>query len=140
MADFDYMAVRQPKPGSDEYLGGKHLTNSGILAVGALALNKTSRLLRVPKGFVLCGLRFRIGDGDSNGAPALVYSLGDAGSANRLLTTLTTAQAGGEVTSLNDTGFLYEFLADTDILWTTTTAAATAQAAAFKLALSGYMR
>src|SRR5690348_10625470 len=113
MADFDYAVARQPKPGSDTYLGGVHLVNTGTLATGALALNKTSRLLRVPKGFILTGIRFRVGDGDSNGAPGLVYSMGDALSAARLLTTLTTAQAGGEVTTLNDTGFLYEYPTDT---------------------------
>lgn len=140
MADFDYLPAKFPKPSVDTYLGGVHLVNSGTLATGALALNKTSRILRVPKGFILTGFRFRIGDADSNGAPAYVFSIGDAGSANRIATTQTTGQAGGEITALNDTGFLYEFTADTDILLTSTTAAATAQAAAFKIALQGYLR
>jgi len=140
MADFDYLPAKFPKPSSDTYLGRVNIINQGVLAVGALVINKTSRILKVPKGFILSDWRFRIADADSNGAPTVLFSIGDAGLVNRIATTLNTAQAGGEVTALNDTGFLYEFLADTDILWTTTTAAATAQAAAFKIALSGHMR
>lgn len=140
MADFDYRVANQPKPGSSSYLGAVTLTNSGTLATGALALNKTSALVRVPKGFVCTGVRFRIGDADSNGSPTHAFSIGDSGSAARLVAISTTGQAGGEVTALADAGFLYEFTADTDILLTSTTASATAQAAAFKIALAGYMK
>ena len=140
MADYDYKATRQPKPGSTSYLGGVVLPASGTLATGALALNKTAALLMIPKGFVCTGIRFRIGDADSNGSPAVVFKLGDSGDDDRLVTANTSAQAGGEVTAMADAGFLYEYTADTELLWTTSTAAATAQAAAFKLALSGYMK
>ena len=140
MADFDYKQARQPKPGSSSFLGAVNLTNSGTLATGALALNKTSALLMVPKGFVCTGIRFRIGDADSNGSPAHAFKIGDSGDDDRLIVASTTGQAGGEVTALADAGFLYEYTADTEVLLTTSTAAATAQAAAFKIALSGYMK
>lgn len=140
MADFDYLPASFPLPGSDTFLGGVHICNSGTLATGALALNKTSRVCRVPKGFVLTGLRFRVADGDTNGAPAWVFTIGDATDPDRLTTVSTTGQAGGEITAMPDTAFLYEFTADTDIILTSTTAAATAAAAAFKIALSGYMK
>jgi hypothetical protein len=140
MADFDYRQANQPKPGSSSYLGAVVLTNSGQLAVGALALNKTSALLRVPKGFIATGLRFRIGDADTNGAPAFAFKLGDAGDDDRYLAVSTLGQAGGETNTLEDAGLLYEFTADTDLLLTCSTAAATAQAANFKIALTGYMK
>jgi hypothetical protein len=140
MADFDYRQTNQPKPGSSSYLGAVDLTNSGTLATGALALNKTSAILRVPKGFVCTGFRFRIGDGDSNGTPLLAFKIGDSGDDDRFLAASTLGQAGGETNTLEDAGFLYEFTADTDILLTCSTAAATAQAAAFKIALRGYMK
>ena len=92
-------------------------------ATGALALNKTSALLMIPKGFVCTGIRFRIGDADSGGSPAVVFKLGDSGDDDRLVTANTSAQAGGEVTALADAGFLYEYTADTELLWTTSTAA-----------------
>mgnify|MGYP000101818550 CR=1 FL=1 len=100
MADYDYKATRQPKPGSTSYLGGIVLPASGTLATGALALNKTSALLMIPKGFVCTGIRFRIGDADSGGSPAVVFKLGDSGDDDRLVTANTTAQAGGEVTPI----------------------------------------
>ena len=140
MADFDYLPSTFNLPS----VVGAHvvvaISNSGTLATGALAINKTSRVLRVPKGFVCSGIRYRVGDADSNGSPAYVFTIGDSGDADRLVTTSTTGQAGGELTALADAGFLYEFTADTDILVTTTTAAATAVAAGFKIVLTGKMK
>lgn len=137
MADFDYLPTTFNLPSPVGAQVGTVLSNSGTLATGALALNKTSRVLRVPKGFKLSGIRFRISDGDSNGSPALVFTLGDASDPDRIATVATTGQAGGELMTLADAGFLYEFTEDTDILFTATTAAATAVAATFKIALSG---
>lgn len=136
--DFDYLPAHFPLPGSDEYLSQKSITNSGTLATGALATGKLSRICRVPKGFVLTGWRFNIGDGDTG--TALVYSIGDATTADRIVTTLTTGQAGGEVTAMNVGALLFEFTADTDIVFDCTTGATTAQAAAFKIVLNGYMK
>ena len=140
MADFDYLPAGFITPSPGTIGSTRPIHNSGTLATGALALNKTSRICRVPRGFVLTGVRFRMGDGDSNGAPALVIKIGDDGDDDRILTTNTVGQAGGEVTALADAGFLYEFTEDTDIILTASTAAATAQAAAFKIALMGYIK
>lgn len=140
MADFDYLPSTFNLPSVQGAYTSVAISNSGTLATGALALNKTSRLLRVPKGFRLHGVRFRIGDGDSGGSPALVFTIGDSGDADRIITVSTAGQAGGEVTALADAGFLYEYTADTDIDLTATTAAATAQAAAFKIVLLGTMK
>jgi hypothetical protein len=140
MADFDYLPATFNVPSVIGASVATVISNSGTLATGALAINKTSRVLRVPAGFKLSAIRFRIGDGDSNGSPALVFTIGDTGDPDRLVTLSTTGQAGGELTALADTGFLYEFTADTDIDVTVTTAAATAVAAAFKIALTGTLK
>ncbi|MDM8352895.1 hypothetical protein [Brevundimonas diminuta] len=136
MADFSYLPSA-PVPGHGLKAAGYVIENSGTLATGALALNKTSALVRVPKGFKLAGVRFRIGDADSNGSATFAFTVGDVADPDRIITTSTAGQAGGEVTALADSGFLHEFAADTDIILTATTAAATAQAAAFKIALIG---
>lgn len=140
MADFDYLPSTFNLPSSVGANVATVISNTGTLATGALAINKTSRVLKVPKGFKLSGIRYRVGDADSNGAPAYVFTIGDAADPDRLVTLSTVGQAGGEVTALAGTGFLYEFTADTDILVTTTTAAATAAAASFQIALTGTMK
>lgn len=138
MADFDYLPSSFNLPSPVGANVATVISNSGTLATGALALNKTSRVLRVPKGFKLSGVRLRLGDGDTG--TAWVVTLGDAADPDRIITISTVGQAGGEVTALADAGFLYEFTADTDILITTTTAATTAVAAAFKIALTGTLK
>jgi hypothetical protein len=140
MADFDYLPAHFPLPGSGEYRESKVITNSGTLAVGALALNKTSRICRLPAGWVTTGIRFRIGDGDSNGAPTLAIKIGDGTTADQFVAASTAGQAGGEVTALQDTAFLTLLTAKTDVILTASTAAATAQAAAFKISIEGYVK
>lgn len=138
MADFDYQPSTFILPSSVGANVATVISNSGTLATGALAINKTSRVLSVPKGFKLSGVRLRVGDGDTG--TAWVFTLGDAADPDRIITISTAGQAGGEVTALADAGFLYEFTADTDILLTTTTAATTPVAAAFKISLTGTLK
>ncbi len=135
MADFNYLPAGKPLPGHGLKAASYVIANSGVLATGALALNKTSVVARVPKGFKLADIRFRIGDGDTG--TALTFTIGDAADPDRLVVTSNAGQAGGEVTALADAGFLHEFAEDTDIILTTTAAATGAQAAAFKIALIG---
>lgn len=135
MADFNYLPAGKPLPGHGLKAANYVITNSGTLATGALALNKTSVIARVPKGFRCTDIRFRIGDGDTG--TTLVFTVGDAVDPDRLIVISTAGQAGGEVVALADAGFLYAFTEDTDIILTATTAATTAQAAAFKIALTG---
>lgn len=138
--DFDYLPAHFPKPGSSSYLADVVITNSGQIAAGGFVLNKTSRLCRLPKGFVPTGMRFRLGDADSNGAPTVQVKIGDGTTADQFLKANTVGQAGGEVTTLEDTAFLVPLTADTDVILTASTAAATGQAASFKIAISGYMK
>lgn len=139
MADFDYLPANFPLPGAGEYREMRTITNSGTLATGALALNKTSRICRLPANWVTTGIRFRMGDGDTNGAPTLSVKIGDGTTADQFVAANTVGQAGGEVTALADTAFLTKLAAKTDVILTASTAAATAQAAAFKIAIEGYI-
>lgn len=109
------------------------------LVTADLALNKTTALFLVPKGFNLVQLVGIVDDLDSNGAPAIVFTIGDSGSANRFLTVSTAGQAGGALAALATTGVGYHFDVDTEIVFKATTAAATAQAGNITLFMIGYM-
>lgn len=109
------------------------------LVAGDLALNKTTGLFKVPAGFTLVDMKGKVDDLDTGGSPALVFSLGDAGSASRLLSGATTGQAGGVLGALAAGGVGYRFDVDTEIVFTATTAAATAAAGNITLYLIGYL-
>lgn len=123
------------------------ITNSGSISTANLALNKTTSLVRVPKGFQPTGIRLELSDMDS--ATALVVTVGDAGygvvsdanyqapDPDRLVTVNTTGQTGGSIITLAATGFLYKYPAETDIILTVTTAAGTPVAGTFKIGLYG---
>lgn len=123
------------------------VTNTGSIGTANLALNKTTSLLRVPKGFQPTAIRLDLTDMDSG--TALVVTVGDNGyglasdplyqvaDPDRLVTVSTTGQTGGSITTLATTGFLYKYPAETDIILTVTTAAGTPVAGTFKAALFG---
>lgn len=136
----DRNAYTQPQTGNQGFSRTmKTLGGSYSLITTDLALNRTVGLMIVPKGFVLTSYSAIVTDMDTNGSPALVFTLGDAADPDRIATVATTAQAGGTLTSLASTGLNYEFTADTEIIWTTTTAAATAAAGTIGLRLVGYI-
>lgn len=112
------------------------------LVTGDLALNNTVSLFKVPAGFVLTGLSGRVDDLDSNGTPTIQFQLGDAGSAARILAASTKAQAGATFSTADMVAAAigYEFTAETEILMTTSTASATAQAGNIAVYLHGYMK
>ncbi len=105
-----------------------------------LALNRTVGLFMVPKGFVLMSVIAVVTDIDTNGSPAVVFAIGDAVDDDRFITGATTGQAGGTNTTLAATGLYYEFPADTEIAWKTTTAAATAAAGTVNVFFTGFMK
>lgn len=111
------------------------------LVTGDLALNKTVALFVVPKGFVLTSLSVVVPDMDSNGTPTLTFAIGDASDDDRFIATgATTGQAGGTNTTLASTGLNYEFTADTEIVWKTSAAAATAVAGTIQPRFFGYIK
>jgi hypothetical protein len=104
-----------------------------------LTLNRTVGLCVVPAGFVVTGHTVVVTDLDTGGSPAVAFTIGDAGDPDRLATAATTAQAGGTLTTLAAAGLYYKYTTDTEIYWTTSTAAATAAAGTITYQLEGYM-
>jgi hypothetical protein len=111
----------------------------GTVAVGTagLALNASTPIVRVPKGFTVLHATLEVTDMDSGGSPALVLGVGDASDVDRLMTGLTAGQAGGITNALAGTGFPYRYAEETTISLTATTAAATAAAGTATLCLIG---
>jgi len=137
----DRTAYGQPQVGNQGFARTmKCLGSDTALVTGDLALNKTVGLFVVPNGFVLTSLSVVVPDLDSGGAAALVFAIGDAVDDDRFITGATTGQAGGTNTTLAATGLNYEFKADTEIVWKTTTASATAAAGTIKPRFFGYMK
>lgn len=137
----DRVAYRQPQVGNQGFARTmKCLGEDTALVAADLALNATTALFVAPKGFVLTSLSVVVPDLDSNGSPALVFAIGDAADDDRFITGATTGQAGGTNTTLASTGLNYEFTADTEIVWKSTTAAATAAAGTIKPRFFGYMK
>lgn len=136
----DRKAYSQPQVGGQGFARTmKCIGDDVALVAGDLALNKTVGLFTVPKGFVLTSLSVVVPDMDT-GTPALVFAIGDKGLADRFISGATTAQTGGTNTTLAATGLNYEFTEDTEIVWKTTTAAATAAAGTVKPRFFGYMK
>lgn len=108
------------------------------LVTGDLALNKTVSLFKVPANFVCTSASVYVTDMDTNGSPALVFSIGDATTAARIVSVSTAGQAGGAATVVA-TFPPYTYTDETEILWTTTTAAATAAAGTVTIFLTGYI-
>lgn len=137
----DRSAYRQPQAGSQGFARTmKAFGGQAALVAGDLALNKTVALFVVPKGFVLTGVAVTVPDMDTNGSPTLVFAIGDAAVADRFITGATTGQAGGTNTTLAATGLNYEFTADTEIVWKTTTASATAAGGTVAAYLFGFIK
>lgn len=123
---------------------GASRTQKGLTAVVALVatdltLGQTVGVMRVPAGFTVTSLRADITDVDAGATPTHAFQLGDATVADRLITANTAGQNGGSVTTLAGTGFLYRFPAETEIVLTSSTAAATGAAGTLSLALHGFI-
>lgn len=137
----DRVAYTQPQAGPQGFARTMKCFGDDIaIATGDLALNKTVGLFKVPAGFVLTSLSVVVPDLDTGGSPALVFAIGDSGDDDRFITGATTGQAGGTNTTLAATGLNYEFATETEIVWKTTTAAATAAAGTIKPRFFGYIK
>lgn len=137
----DRNAYGQPQTGNQGFSRTmKMLGGAAALLTTDLALNRTTALFVVPKGFVVTGIDVTITDVDTNGAPAILITIGDAGNAARFLASSNIGQAGGNSTTLAAAGKFYEFTADTEIVLTVATAAATAAAGTITTYLTGFMK
>lgn len=137
----DRNAYTQPQVGNQGFARTMKCLGDNVALVAAdLALNKTVGLFVAPKGFVLTSVSVVVPDLDTNGSAAIVFAIGDAVDDDRFISGATTAQAGGTNTTLAAAGLNYEFTADTEIVWKTTTAAATAAAGTIAPRFFGYMK
>lgn len=137
----DRRGYRQPQVGAQGFARTmKALGGPVSLVATDLAVNKTVGLFVVPKGFVLTSLSVTATDMDTNGTAALVFSIGDAGDPDRFVDSANTAQAGGTTTTLAAAGAGYEFTEDTEIVWVTEVAAATAAAGTVSATFFGYVK
>lgn len=113
---------------------------TGSLGTADLALNRTTGVAMIPKGFVVQSLSVTVSDMDTSGSPALVLNLGDSGDVDRLITGGTLGQSAATVTTLAATGLDYEYPADTELQLIAATAAATAAAGTYTVRITGFMR
>lgn len=104
-----------------------------------VALNRTVGLLIAPANFVVTGYTFIITDVDTNGSPTHAFSIGIAGTPALIAAIATTGQAGGTLTTLAAAGLYYKFAADTEVIMTSTTGAATAAAGTISFLLEGFI-
>jgi hypothetical protein len=141
MGDRNVYGLNQAGRGSEAGARKVFGVRSAAVLTTDTAINRTIGLCTAPANFVVTGFTLVMPDVDSNGTPLHAFVLGDAALNNRLATTATTGQAGGTLTTLAATGLYFKYLADTEIILTTTVASATAQASANGLTfqLEGYM-
>lgn len=139
MADRTIWTTATPTVGKGNARNIKALGGALSIATGDLALNKTTSLFKVPANFTVVSVDAYVTDMDTGGSPALVFSIGDSGSAARIVSASTSAQAGGSPTIAVSTIIGYQYTAETEIILTCTTAAATAAAGTLTLYINGYI-
>lgn len=95
-------------------------------------------MLWVPNGAIITGITLFSEDVDSNGTPTVAFSVGDASSSTRFISSSTVGQAGGFTSTLaTGTGAMFfKYTADTKIRVTATTGSATFAAGKIKLKVS----
>lgn len=92
----------------------------------------------IPKGFVQTGIIVVATDMDSG--TAMLFTIGDAGSANRTFASSNLGQTGGSSTTLASTALLYEYTADTEVIITIATQSATAVAGTIDVYYEGFVK
>jgi hypothetical protein len=141
MADRKAYDIYQPIVTNGHARALHALGGSVSILAADLGLNDTVGLFKVPAGFTVLWSSGDVTDLDTNGAPALTFTIGDADGTDdfdRLLTTSTAGQAGGVLAALPAAGVGYTYTADTEIVLTVTAAAATAAAGTLTFWLFGY--
>jgi hypothetical protein len=118
-------AYRQPQAGGQGFARTKKVFGNLVTLTAAdVVLNAQAAIARVPKGFMLQSWSGTVGDLDTGAA--LMLAIGDAANNARFLAANAIGQAGGALPALALSGanLPYEFTDDTDILVTSTVAAA----------------
>lgn len=121
------------RPAKTSISRGQPVTVGEEITVTAaqLTLNALFGNIRVPKNAVITGAALMSTDVDTNGAPAVILAVGDAGAAGRLITGATIGQAGGYTNTLDKAGYAYQYTDQTLVQVKVTTAPATAAAGTF---------
>ena len=132
-------AYQQPQAGSMGFAHTKKVFGGPTLTLIAadVALNAQVAVFRAPAGFLVQTMVATFGACDSGAT--LTMSIGDAASTARFAAASTTPRAGGTV-NLVGTAVGYVFPVDTDVLLTTTAAAAGLGATpTINLTMEGYI-
>jgi len=102
----------------------------------AAGLNDVWKVLDVPAGATIVGIKLDAADLDSNASPTITLDVGDATSAQRFIAASTAAQAGGIVTESVVGCLGYNYTAQTTIQIKVHAAAATFQSGNVTLVVS----
>lgn len=132
----------QPQPGSEGFARTRKVLGPGSTSNILTTDNVTGTNLAVayvPKGFVITGINIGVPILDSGAA--LVWNLGDAAVANRLVSASTVGRGStGTVTALAAGAAYFKYAADTEIWLNIGTQAATPVAGALtNFYLEGFM-
>lgn len=104
------------------------------VAAAGLTLNALFGNIRVPKNAVIQWVQFASTDVDTNGAPAVVFTMGDTVDDDRLMTANTGGQTGAVPygPGITVAGYGYQYTAETLISLKCTVIPATAAAGTLK--------
>jgi hypothetical protein len=134
------VAYSQPQAGPQGFARTKKVFGGTVnLLATDLVTTAQTAICRVPAGCVLQSLYAAASDMDTNGSPTLALNIGDAGSANRILSGSTIGQTGTSTSTIATTGAYYQFTSDTDILLQPSANSATAAAGTITVYLEGFM-
>jgi hypothetical protein len=109
------------------------------LSAADLTLNALHSMFRLPRNAVVVGGLFRSDDLDSNGAPAILMTVGDAGNAARYFASTSIGQTGGVTAALAAAGAFFKTATETVVTVTIAAAPATPQAGSIDLSLFYYV-
>lgn len=127
-----------PRPSKTSTAAGQPCFAGEEITVTAaqLTLNALFGSIKVPKGAVIIGAHLKSTDIDTNGSPAVVLAVGDATTADRLITGSTIGQAGGYSSAIDKAGWSFQYTTETLLQIKVTTAPATAAAGTFTYGVS----
>lgn len=127
----------QPQVGPEGFIGTMK-TIGRVVTIGTAdnVTGNTVGAFKLPAGFTVTGIIGSATDMDSGAA--MLITIGDAGSANRYVTSLNTQAAVSSLT-LAAAGLLYLNTVETEVLITIATQAGTAVAGTVTLYLQGFI-
>ena len=104
----------QPQPGGQGFLRtAKVYGRKANIVAADLAAGGVVGLFQLPPFFLVLGAYGNVPDMDTG--TGLVFSIGDAGSANRYLASSSAGQAGGVINTLAAAGFNYPVYTPTEV-------------------------